>query len=68
MLESLIVTVIVLALLGFLVYVLITYVPMPAPFKQAIVVVCVVVIVRAIAGSTRRSLNSRHTVRKPIVQ
>lgn len=35
----------VLALVGFLTYLIITYIPMPAPFQQGIVVVMIVVVV-----------------------
>ncbi len=34
-----------LALVGFLVFLIITYIPMPAPFKQVIVVIVVVMMV-----------------------
>ncbi len=37
--------VLVLAIVGFLLYLIITYVPMPAPFKQMIVVLVVIVLV-----------------------
>ncbi len=33
------------ALVGFLVYLIVTYIPMPEPFKQVIIVACVVLIV-----------------------
>lgn len=42
-----------LAVVGFLVYLIITYIPMPAPIKQAIVVivvVCMVIYVLNILG------------------
>ena len=45
MLESLIVVVLSIALVGFLVYLVTKYVPMAAPFRDVIVVVCVAVIV-----------------------
>jgi len=35
----------VLALVGFLTYLITTYIPMPAPFKTAIIVIMVVVLV-----------------------
>lgn len=37
--------VLTLALLGFLVYLIINNVPMPDPFKQGIVVLCVILVV-----------------------
>ncbi len=37
--------ILVLALVGFLVYLLTTYIPMPAPFKTGIYVIVVVVLV-----------------------
>jgi len=42
---SIIVTLLIFALIGFLVYIITTYIPMPEPFKQVIIVVCVVLIV-----------------------
>lgn len=44
-LVSLVVTLLALALVGFLVYLIITYIPMPEPFKQVIVVACVILII-----------------------
>jgi hypothetical protein len=44
-LVSIVVTLLVFALIGFLVYLIITYIPMPEPFKQVIVVVCVILII-----------------------
>ena len=37
--------VLTLALLGFLVWLIVTYIPMPDPFKKAIIVIVVIVIV-----------------------
>jgi len=37
--------VLVMAIVGFLVYLIVTYIPMPAPFKTAIVVIVVIVLV-----------------------
>lgn len=37
--------ILVLALVGFLLYLIITYIPMPAPFKIAIQVIVVVVVI-----------------------
>ena len=34
-----------LALVGFLVYLIVTYIPMPAPFKNVIIVIVVVLLV-----------------------
>lgn len=40
-----VVTILAFALLGFLVYLIVTYIPMPPPFAQVITVACVVLIV-----------------------
>jgi hypothetical protein len=45
MLLGLISIVLVLAVIGFVVYLITTYIPMPAPFAQVIVVVVVIVCV-----------------------
>ncbi len=42
---SIVTTLLLFALLGFLVYLIITYIPMPEPFKQVIIVACVILIV-----------------------
>ena len=46
--------IILLAVIGFAVWLVITYIPMPAPFKQVIVVIVVLVVllfvVRALIG------------------
>ena len=42
---SIVTTLLMFALVGFLVYLIITYIPMPEPFKQIIVVACVILIV-----------------------
>jgi hypothetical protein len=34
-----------IAILGFLVYLIVTYIPMPEPFKRAIIVIVVVLII-----------------------
>lgn len=51
---DLLTAVIVLALIGFCLYLVVTYIPMPPPMKQVIVVLVVVVvvlwIVRALIG------------------
>ena len=44
-LMSVVTLVLVLALIGFMTYLVVTYIPMPDPFKQMIVVVCVVLLV-----------------------
>ena len=44
-LVSLVTLVLVLALVGFLLYLIVTYIPMPAPMQQVIVVVVVIVLV-----------------------
>lgn len=48
--------ILILALVGFLVYLVITYIPMPEPFKQAIVVAVVVLLIlwliTLVAGGT----------------
>lgn len=43
--ESIIVTFLFLALMGFLVHLIVTHIPMPAPFSQVIIVVAVVMLV-----------------------
>ena len=40
-----VIAILTFALLGFLVYLIVTYIPMPAPFAQVITVACVVLIV-----------------------
>lgn len=51
---DLVTLIIVLALIGFCLYLVTTYIPMPAPMKQAILVIVVIVvilwIVRALLG------------------
>ncbi len=42
---TIITTLLLLALVGFLVYLVITYIPMPEPFKQVIIVACVILLV-----------------------
>lgn len=42
---TLITLLITIALVGFLVHLLVTYIPMPEPFKQVIIVTCVVLVV-----------------------
>lgn len=37
--------VLVLAIVGFLVWLVVTYIPMPEPFKKAIIVIVVIVLV-----------------------
>ena len=44
-LVSIVVTLLAVALCGFLVYLIITYIPMPELFKQVIVVACVVLVI-----------------------
>lgn len=44
-LVALITLVLVLALVGFMVYLIVTYIPMPEPFKQVIVVVVVILLI-----------------------
>ena len=44
-LVGLVVTLLILALIGFIVYLVITYIPMPEPFKQVIIVACVILII-----------------------
>ncbi len=42
---SIITTLILIALCGFLVYLIVTYVPMPEPFKQTIIVAVVILLI-----------------------
>ena len=42
---AIITLILVFALIGFLVYLVVTYIPMPEPFKQAIIVGCVILLV-----------------------
>lgn len=44
-LTGIVVAILVIALIGFLVYLVTTYIPMPAPFKQVIIVVVVILLV-----------------------
>ena len=44
-LATIVTTLLAFALIGFLVYLIITYIPMPEPFKQVIIVACVILIV-----------------------
>ena len=44
-LVGLVTTVLVLALVGFIVYLIVTYIPMPAPFAQVITVAIVVLMI-----------------------
>ncbi len=44
-LVSLVILLLSFALIGFLVYLIVTYIPMPEPFKQVIIVVCVILII-----------------------
>jgi len=54
-LTELLTVVIVLAIVGFAIWLVVTYIPMPDPFKKVIVVVVVLVlllwVVRALLGS-----------------
>ncbi len=38
-------TLLLFALIGFVVYLIVTYIPMPAPFSQVIIVACVILLV-----------------------
>lgn len=49
-LTSIVITLLVFALLGFLCYLIVTYIPMPEPFKQVIIVVLVILIVLYLLG------------------
>lgn len=49
-LASLLTLVLILGLIGFIVYLITTYIPMPAPFPQVIIVVVVVVILLYLIG------------------
>jgi hypothetical protein len=42
---GIIVTLLFIALVGFLIYLLVTYIPMPELFKQVIIVVCVILVI-----------------------
>jgi cell division protein FtsW (lipid II flippase) len=42
---NIIVTLLIFALVGFMVYLIITYIPMPDPFKQVIIVACVILLI-----------------------
>lgn len=44
-LVTIVITLLSFALVGFLVYLIVTYIPMPEPFKQIIVVACVVLVI-----------------------
>jgi len=47
---SLVSVLLVLALIGFLVYLIITYIPMPEPFKQVIIVAVVILLILWLVG------------------
>jgi hypothetical protein len=49
-LTSLVVALLVFALVGFICYLIVTYIPMPAPFPQVIVVVIVILMVLYLLG------------------
>jgi heme A synthase len=49
-LASIIMALLVFALLGFLCYLIVTYIPMPEPFKQVIIVVLVILIILYLLG------------------
>ncbi len=42
---SILVTVLLFALVGFVVWLIVTYIPMPEPFAKVIIVLCVVLLV-----------------------
>lgn len=42
---AIVTTLLAVALVGFLVWMLITYIPMPDPFKQVIIVICVILLI-----------------------
>jgi len=44
-LVSLVVLLLSFALIGFIVYLIVTYIPMPEPFKQVIIVACVILLI-----------------------
>jgi len=43
--SSLVILLLEFALVGFIVYLIVTYIPMPEPFKQVIVVACVILLI-----------------------
>jgi hypothetical protein len=47
---SIVTMLLLLAVVSFLVYLIITHIPMPEPFKQVIVVACVILIVLYLLG------------------
>lgn len=49
-LSSIVIALLVFALLGFLCYLIVTYIPMPAPFAQVITVVLVILIIFYVLG------------------
>lgn len=49
-LVSIVTLLIVFALIGFICYLIVTYVPMPEPFKQVIIVVMVILLVLYVLG------------------
>ncbi len=54
---ALVTALLVFALLGFLIYLIVTYIPMPEPFKQVIVVAAVILLILyLLAGLTGRAL------------
>jgi len=55
--------VLLLALVGFVVYLIVTYIPMPAPFKQVIIVVVVILIVLWLIATVAGSVGGLHLPR-----
>ena len=47
---TIVMALLVFALLGFLCYLIVTYIPMPEPFKQVIIVVLVILIILYLLG------------------
>jgi hypothetical protein len=48
--ESLVMLILVIALIGFLIYLIVTYIPMPELFRNLIIVLCVIVFVLYLLG------------------
>lgn len=47
---SILMTLLLFALVGFVVYLIVTYIPMPEPFQKVIIVACVILLVIYLIG------------------
>lgn len=59
-LTTIVMALLVFALLGFLCYLIVTYIPMPEPFKQVIIVVLVILIILYLLGMVTGHVSLPH--------